>query len=357
MVKLDSAGLVQWQNTIGGSLFDRLYSISQTDDEGYICGGWSNSDISGDKSENSQGGTDYWVIKLDSSGVIQWQNTIGGNSDDDLRSVYQISNDGFILGGFSKSDISGDKTENSIGPLTASQYDYWVIKLDHLGDIQWQNTIGGNFSDHLYSTSTDNYDAILLAGYSNSPISGDKSEGSMNYDFWIVKVCNAPTPVISSQGPITFCFGDSVLLSELNNYNTYQWIKSGKTILGANSSNYYAKTTGNFYCIATDQNGCSDTSNSIYVNVPCYPVGPNQQKTTIEFDTYTLEVYPNPTSQNITILGSDGILTISNMKGKTLLEKELTEILNVDLTKYPKGIYFLSLYTSQGVTSKKLILE
>ena len=146
-------------------------------------------------------------------------------------------------------------------------------------------------------------------------------------------------------------------MSEPNNYNSYQWIKSGKTILGANSNNYYAKTTGNFYCIATDQNGCSDTSNSIYVNVPCYPVGPNQQKTTIESDPNNLELYPNPTSQNIIIKGPNGKLTMSNMSGKTLLEMELTNILRVDLSDYPKGIYFISLYSNQGVTSKKLILE
>ena len=77
MVKLDASGNIQWQNTIGGNSDDYLTSIQQTTDGGYILGGWSNSNISGDKTENSQGDYDYWVLKLDPTGNIQWQNTIG----------------------------------------------------------------------------------------------------------------------------------------------------------------------------------------------------------------------------------------------------------------------------------------
>ena len=70
-----------WQNTIGGNNVDILTSISQTSDGGYICGGGSGSPISGDKTENSTGIRSYWVVKLDSLGNIQWQNTIGGNGE------------------------------------------------------------------------------------------------------------------------------------------------------------------------------------------------------------------------------------------------------------------------------------
>ena len=50
---------IQWQNTIGGSDWDYLYSIQQTSDGGYVLGGYSSSNISGDKTENSQGLYDY----------------------------------------------------------------------------------------------------------------------------------------------------------------------------------------------------------------------------------------------------------------------------------------------------------
>jgi len=129
---------IEWQNTIGGNYYDQLNSIQQTSDGGYILGGWSDSNISGDKTEDSQGNYDYWVVKLDAAGNIQWQNTIGGNSVDYLTSIQQTTDGGYILGGWSNSGVSGDKTENSQGAN-----DYWVVKLDPIGYIQWQNTIGG----------------------------------------------------------------------------------------------------------------------------------------------------------------------------------------------------------------------
>ncbi len=104
---------IEWQNTIGGSSNDELTSIAQTADGGYICEGYSLSNISGDKTENCQGGTDYWVVKLDASGTIQWQNTIGGINSDRLYSIAQTADGGYICGGYSISNISGDKTENS----------------------------------------------------------------------------------------------------------------------------------------------------------------------------------------------------------------------------------------------------
>ncbi|HRB53401.1 MAG TPA: T9SS type A sorting domain-containing protein [Bacteroidia bacterium] len=183
VVKLDSIGNIQWQNTIGGNSGDGLYSVQQTTDGGYILGGVSTSNISGDKTENSQGYIDYWVVKLDASGNIQWQNTIGGNSDDYLTSIQQTTDGGYILGGWSNSNISGDKTENSQG-----DYDYWVLKLDPTGNIQWQNTIGGSINDQLYSIQQTIDGGYILGGWSNSNISGDKTENSQGTDYWVVKL-------------------------------------------------------------------------------------------------------------------------------------------------------------------------
>ncbi|MFI5218044.1 MAG: T9SS type A sorting domain-containing protein [Bacteroidia bacterium] len=186
IVKLDALGNIQWQNTIGGSNHDDLYSISQTVDGGYICGGLSTSDISGDKTENSLGNADYWLIKLDAVGNIQWQNTIGGNNNEYLYSIIQTSDGGYVCGGHSNSNISGDKTENSQN----NTYDYWVVKLDSLGNAQWQNTIGGDNWDELHSIYQTIDGGYMCGGYSNSNISGDKTENSWNntYDYWVVKL-------------------------------------------------------------------------------------------------------------------------------------------------------------------------
>jgi hypothetical protein len=80
--------------------------------------------ISEDKTEFSQGGIDYWVVKLEGAGNIQWQNTFGGSNVDELQFISLTTDGGYIIGGISVSNTSGDKTENCQGG-----YDYWVVKL------------------------------------------------------------------------------------------------------------------------------------------------------------------------------------------------------------------------------------
>lgn len=236
IVKLDASGNVQWQNTIGGSGDDRISTISLTSDNGYICGGRSLSGISGDKNENCLGLNDYWIVKLDSSGNIQWQNTIGGNDDDWFGSIEQTSDGGFICGGYSLSDSSGDKTSNSNGwfdmwilKLDASgniewqqtiggvnydyltsisqlangnyicagntrtptygQTDYWVVMIDSVGNVLWQNHYGGVDDDQLTAIKPTNDNGFILGGYSLSDSSGNKTENSLgSFDFWIIKI-------------------------------------------------------------------------------------------------------------------------------------------------------------------------
>src|SRR6185503_9181602 len=102
----------------------------------------------GDKTEGLQGGGDFWIVKLDSTGSIEWQNTIGGIGDDGIYwiQVQETSDGGYILGGTSSSSISGDKSEALKGV-----YDYWVIKLDSAGAIEWEKTVGGDSYDWFTS--------------------------------------------------------------------------------------------------------------------------------------------------------------------------------------------------------------
>ena len=187
IVKLNSSGSIEWQNTIGGSGNDRFYSLQQTTDGGYIIGGYSDSDISGDKTENSQGSNDYWVVKLDSFGVIEWQNTIGGDVDDELYYISQTQDGGYILGGSSDSSVSGDKTEASTGGIY--DHDYWIVKLNSSGTIEWQNTIGGDRADRVYNVIQIADGGYIVSGVSVSGISGDKTETNFgNFDYWIVKL-------------------------------------------------------------------------------------------------------------------------------------------------------------------------
>ncbi|MBC8172498.1 MAG: T9SS type A sorting domain-containing protein, partial [Chitinophagales bacterium] len=256
VIKLDAGGAIEWQNSIGGSSDDHLYSVKQTADGGYILGGESTSGISGNKTEVSMGFSDYWVVKLDAGGAIEWQNTIGGSGNDYLYSVQQTSDGGYILGGHSGSGISGDKSEDKLG------FDYWVVKLNGSGVIQWQNTIGGVSTDNLYDVQQTTDGGYILGGSSKSGMFGDKTEpGLGDYDYWIVKLePEAGCPVIITPlSETTFCEGASVFLQATTGGSTYQWYKNGNPISGATASSYTANKSGN-YTVSMNTGSCLDTS-------------------------------------------------------------------------------------------------
>ncbi len=186
IIKFNSNNNIEWQKTIGGAKEDYFYSIISTSDGGYLIGGHSDSNISGEKTENSKGGFDYWILKLNSNGGIEWQKSYGGSREDNLTEILKTTDGEYLLAGSSKSSISFDKSENNKGDTTT--FDFWVIKINSTGSIQWQKTIGGNNQDILTKaiSTTDGY---LLVGNSSSSVSGDFNEVNRGLlDYWIVKI-------------------------------------------------------------------------------------------------------------------------------------------------------------------------
>lgn len=187
LIKTDMLGNVVWDKTLGGTSYDNVSAFINTPDGGYLVAGWSESGANGDKTEGKKGLSDYWVLKLDAARNIVWQNTIGSNATDDLYAADVTADGGYILAGYSNSNASADKSENSIG-----SFDYWVVKLNASGNIVWENTIGGSGEDRCYAMTKCLDGGYLLGGFSYSGVSGDKT--AINYgssDFWIVKIDDA----------------------------------------------------------------------------------------------------------------------------------------------------------------------
>ena len=183
-VKLDNKGNVEWNKTIGGTGHNYADNIVQTKDGGYVIMGSSDSFQSFEKSENSHGVFDYWVVRVDKKGNILWDKTLGGDNFEFGSPIELTSDGGMLVGGFSSSNISFEKTENSRG-----DYDYWVVKLDKYGHVQWDKTIGGSGGDFCRGIQQTNNGGYVLAGFSNSNISGEKSENSRGgQDYWVVKL-------------------------------------------------------------------------------------------------------------------------------------------------------------------------
>jgi len=179
VVKLNSIGTIEWQKSIGGSGFDRAKSIQQTSDGGYILAGTSDSN-DGDVSLNN-GYEDYLVVKINSIGTIEWQKSFGGSGRDYANSIQQTSDGGYIVAGSSVSN-DGDVSGNN-----GLAMDYWVVKLTSLGAIDWQKALGGINNDYSYSIQQTSDGGYIVAGITYS-IDGDVSGNNGGVDYWMVKL-------------------------------------------------------------------------------------------------------------------------------------------------------------------------
>jgi len=160
ILKLSPEGDIGWQKTYGWSTFDKPNSIQQTSDGGYI--------VIGETSSFGAGSSDIWILKLSSDGDIEWQKTYGGTSYDEALSIQQTNDGGYIVAG----------STDSFG---AGSSDVWILKLTSSGDIGWQKTYGGSGSDSASSIQQTSDGGYIVTGYIISWGAGSR-------DFWVLKL-------------------------------------------------------------------------------------------------------------------------------------------------------------------------
>jgi hypothetical protein len=159
LVKTDASGNVEWNRTYGEEDWDRINSLVKTSDGGYALAGYTYS--------FSAGFGDFWLIKTDSSGNMEWNKIFGEYDLDRANSLVETSDGGFALAGYT----------NSFG---AGHYDFWLIKTDSSGNLEWNQTYGGVDQDIAWSLIQTSDGGFVLAGETLSFGAGD-------HDFWLVK--------------------------------------------------------------------------------------------------------------------------------------------------------------------------
>ena len=179
-IKLDSFGKKVWQKFYRSPAgYNLLRSITPTSDGGYILVGNSDSQAGYDKSESSKGGLDdYWIIKIDGSGVAQWDKTYGGSGRESGIEATQINDGGYIITGLIDSPADGVKTENN------RSFDTWVLKLSNNGSLEWEKTLGGSQipqDPYIASTNIALFNEttegnLVFGGYSSGKSSPDKTQ-------------------------------------------------------------------------------------------------------------------------------------------------------------------------------------
>jgi len=147
VLKLDSNGGIEWQKIYGGCNREKCRSIQQTRDGGYIAAGFTES--------YGAGYDDMWVLKLDESGNVQWQETYGGVGEDSALSVCQT-----IDGGYA---VTGTATSYGVGE------DCLVLKLDRSGIISDCNIIAATDAD-ITDAEVEDVNTSVTAGTSEAVI-------------------------------------------------------------------------------------------------------------------------------------------------------------------------------------------
>lgn len=174
---------ILWQKTIGGNFDDELTRIIDITGGGYFFIGSSSSNISGDKSENSRGFDDIWIVKTDVNYNIIWDKTIGGDNVDRMYDALIINDVIFIITK-SNSNLSGEKAMNSFGGS-----DLWLIACDLNGTILWQEQYGGTDLEDLGKLMELENGNILVSCLSRSGISGNKTESALGgSDIWLLEI-------------------------------------------------------------------------------------------------------------------------------------------------------------------------
>jgi hypothetical protein len=273
LIKTDIQGNEEWSQTFGGTDNDGGEFVQQTSDGGFIVSGWTYSSGSGD--------SDSWLIKANSNGDEEWNQTFGGSNTDVGLSVNQLNDGGYIVTGYTeslgsdakdvwlyKTDIQGnaliielfggssDEIGNSVRQTDDGGYivtgytesfgnggnDIWLIKTDSDCNQEWSRTFGGSNNDFGKSVRQTNDGGYIVTGWTNS-------SGSGNYDSWLIKTnSNGNEEWSQTFGGTDIDVGESVRQTDDGGYIVTGWTNS------SGSGGY------DFWLIKTDPDGNAGSS-------------------------------------------------------------------------------------------------
>jgi hypothetical protein len=379
VVKLSSTGVLQWQHALGGSGWEEAKSVELTPDGGYIVAGQASSN-DGNVSGN-HGALDFWVVKLSSLGALEWQKSLGGTGDDGALSIKPTTEGGYIVVGETLSN-DGDVSGNN------GNVDFWVVKLGSSGEVEWQNALGGNGLD-VASDVVETNDGFVVCGYTGSHNSGDVTGHHSSLDYWVLKLTKSGDllwqkcyggnsfdyarsiaqtndgmfilsgEVKSTDGDVEGNYGVQMIwVLKLNEVGEIIW----KKILGGTEgegSGSIQQTSDFGYILAGyswSKNG-DVSGNHGEADFWIVKLSP-ESSPTIGPTSLPLEIYPNPATHTISIQVPQNqaldtgemplSIRITDLLGKEISQQTLPAGTPIDITALPNGLYLLTAATSSG---------
>lgn len=288
VVKLNAAGNIDWKAFYGGSNSDGAISIEPTSDGGYVFAGYSSSNDYDLPASNN--GSNLWVAKISSSGILQWSKTFGGSDYEDASSIFELADGSYIVGGTTNStdgDVSSPNGDN----------DCWVLKLDASGNLLWEKSYGGSGYESMNKLAPTVDGGFVFLAYAQSEFPQAANGDVIGHhggwgDLWLVKLdangniqwskCLGGSSGESPGDLIQTAAGDLVVLgvsasqdgdaiftssvdtggcwvAKLDNAGNMLWeVKHGVT--AGTGSGIVEDANGNFVIIATSTNNGPDVS-------------------------------------------------------------------------------------------------
>ena len=313
IIKVDSTGSILWNNIYGGSRDEQVNKIIGTIDGDYLAlveTVSSDGDVG-----NSKGGVDFWFVKLSENGDIVWEKSFGGEGSDFPADIIQTSDGSFVSVGFVTSSNTGDIGANH------GAFDYWVNKISPSGELIWQNVFGGTGPDWARKVIQIQDEGFLIAGTAGSD-DGDVTNYKGSYDYWLVKVNNEGELIWQST------YGGSELDACFDISPTFD----GGFILSGYS---WSDNDG-------DLTGITNHGRDDYWVVKLTP----EATETKSLNLPKLSISPNPASRSISLQGleteNEVNVTISNFHGQTILQKQMSPDEQINVSNLPKGHYLVS---------------
>jgi hypothetical protein len=383
LIRFDEFGDTLWTKTYGDtSYFQTGRHMRQTLDGGFILIG-----------ENATPTEYIWVIKTDSSGNVEWEQTYGGPNYEGPAHIAVCADGGYIFSGNTK----------SLGPNIPNEVNIRIMKIDSFGNEEFTKAFGNDNSEapwcieqtldggyffggslrmglfrFPYAIKMDNLgDTVWTKTYPESPILG--AGGSTQFNMSVVlsdsNIVAAGAHWFSNGGSINRY--DGLVIKMKPNGDTL-WRKLYRVPgMDANGTDFHIKdirptSDGGFICAGTvypafpdtgtqdmwllkiDSNGCADTACSLITSVP------NTQNS--QLNTNSLAVYPNPTNGIVTIElpkeSTSGSFRLLNINGKEVFKQNLNSAANqIDISHLSKGIYFYRYRDNKQGYAGKLVIN
>jgi hypothetical protein len=338
IIKLDKTGKVISQTILGGTGSDEVENMIPTKDGGVLLGIYSRSGIplnppkdgtstafkTISKTSENFGEGDYWVVKLNKDGALQWQKNFGGKDDDRIKTLSYFE-DGFLIGGESRSSSSGNKQ-----PTIKEGTDLWFIALNENGDEIWQKSYSFGNRDVVMSQNTIN-DAsgnktkgFLIGGYTQA----EEKIASNDETFWMLYLDNK---------------GDEVWRKHIEGKSK----QKEERLVDAKLQN-----DGSFILAGTSAPELGKE------NWKILKLGDKDLENLIE--KQEIRIYPNPVEDYCYVeIGLDfkeADIALYDMTGKIIQNiKTKNRVTKINTSALPQGVYMVTAKTEKKVVNSKIV--